>query len=350
MDMVRAGRSASGFLVLRLALAAFVLAWLFTPLGLRGAVPIWLPFLIALGLELHFFLGGRGSRQPAHRADRLPQTVDRERFGYGGDADELLLVRDQERDLWIPYSRAERDDLDALIADAVEDADAEEDDDAEADNVEEVDVAEGDYADEEPPLRRRRPVGQLAAGLAVIAVLAAVVWIAGGRGWAGLDAETRAEAGRLFSSEAARIAGRPVTIRCDEAGDYVGAVQHADGVAVVGGSLAYLTPERCYDLYRLAFRDEVTSGRTARALAVLAHEAWHLHGIRDEGVTECYALQSAVEIGVRLGLSEPTARQMMRQQLAENALRARRSPEYLVPPECRAGGELDLDPSSSRFP
>ena len=50
-----------------------------------------------------------------------------------------------------------------------------------------------------------------------------------------------------------------MTIRCDEAGDYVGAVQHADGVAVVGGDLAYLTLERCIDLYRLAFKDEVRS-------------------------------------------------------------------------------------------
>jgi hypothetical protein len=85
-------------------------------------------------------------------------------------------------------------------------------------------------------------------------------------------------------------------------------------------------------------------------LAVLAHEAWHLRGVRDEGATECYALQSGVELGQRLGLSEDTARQMMRQQLVENAGRGRSSPEYLVPPGCRDGGSLDLDPSSTRFP
>ena len=64
-------------------------------------------------------------------------------------------------------------------------------------------------------------------------------------GWNGLDSSTRAEATARFSEEASHVAGKPVTIRCDEAGDYVGAVQHADGVAVVGGDLAYLTPERC---------------------------------------------------------------------------------------------------------
>ncbi len=53
--------------------------------------------------------------------------------------------------------------------------------------------------------------------------------------------------------------------------------------------LAYLTPERCLALYRLAFKGEVKSSQTARAIAVLAHEAWHLLGVRDEGpsATRC---------------------------------------------------------------
>jgi hypothetical protein len=72
--------------------------------------------------------------------------------------------------------------------------------------------------------------------------------------------------------------------------------------------------------------------------------------VRDEGTTECYALQSGVEIGQRLGLSEERARQLMRQQLVENSLRSRASPEYLVPADCRDGGRLDLDPDDSRFP
>jgi hypothetical protein len=72
-------------------------------------------------------------------------------------------------------------------------------------------------------------------------------------------------------------------------------------------------------------------------------------GWRDEGTTECYALQAGVEIGQRLGLSEDTARQMMRQQLVENALRSRARPAYLVPPDCRDGGRLDLKPDVARF-
>ena len=40
----------------------------------------------------------------------------------------------------------------------------------------------------------------------------------------------------------------------------------------------------------------------------------------------------------------------MKQQLTENALRRRGNLEYLVPPECRNGDRLDLDPESDQFP
>ena len=86
------------------------------------------------------------------------------------------------------------------------------------------------------------------------------------------------------------------------------------------------------------------------AVDVITHESWHLRGSRDEGTTECFALQSAVDLGRRLGLSANTARQMMGQQLTENLLHARGSADYLVPRDCKDGGPLDLDPDSSRFP
>ena len=281
-------------LLLRVGLAAFVLAWTFDVFGVRATVPIWLPFLIALGLELQLFLGAlRAAPAESRAVGRLPQPVDLERYGYRDEEDDELVYG--------------------------------------------------------PP--RRRPFTRLLAGVGVIAALAGVAWLSVDRGgWEGLNSDTRAAATVRFSAEGSRIVGRPVEIRCDEGGDYVGAVQHADGVAAIGGDLAYLTPERCYDLYRLAFEGDVSFSQTARALAVLAHEAWHLRGERNEGVTECYALQSGVALGRRLGLRAETARQMMRQQLAENQLRARGSVEYLVPPECRDGGPLDLDPTSSEFP
>ena len=312
-----------------------MLAWIFGPYELRTAVPIWFVFLIALGLELHFFAGAL-RRTPAPRPDRRPQTVDRERYGYVEETDDLLLVREGEEELWIPYSGESDEEVEALIAEVRE---------RPGEETTATAVASSERRRVWPPVRR------LLTGLGVIGVLALTLWFVDSRtGWDALDGDTRAEAVARFSDEASRIAAKPVTIRCDESRDYVGLVQHADGVAAVGGDRAYLTPERCLDLYRLAFEGEVTSSQTARALAVLAHEAWHLRGVRDEGTTECYALQSGVEIGQRLGLSDGTARQMMRQQLVENALRSRGAFEYLVPPDCRDGGRLDLEPDDARFP
>jgi hypothetical protein len=280
---------------LRVALVVFVLAWIFGPYELRSAVPVWVAFALALGLEINFFLGALG-RPPAPRPDRGPQLVDRERYGYLGGLDGEDEDFEEDESLWAPVSR-------------------------------------------------------FLVGLGVIAALALVFWFVESRtGWDSLSVETRAEAQDRFSAEASRIAGKPVRIRCDESGAFVGTVQHADGVATVGGELAYLTPERCQDLYRLAFDGDVRSSQTARAIAVLAHEAWHLRGISDEGTTECYALQSGVGLGERLGLSEDTARRMMQQQLVENAGRTGAGTEYVVSPDCRNGGTLDLDPESDRFP
>jgi hypothetical protein len=283
---------------LRVALAVFVVAWILGVHDLRSTIPVWVAFVIALGLEVNFFLGAL-TRPPSPRPDRGPQPVDRERYGYLGwpeDDDE------EDEEVWEEESRW-------------------------------------------PALRR------FLWGVGIIAALALTFWFVDSRtGWDSLSTETRAEAQERFSAEASRIAEKPVRIRCDESGEYVGAVQHADGVAQVGGDLAYLTPERCLDLYRLAFEGDVTSSQTARAIAVLAHEAWHLRGEGDEGTTECYALQSGVELGRRLGLGEEDARRLMAQQLTENSGRGIATAEYRVLPECRDGGRLDLDPASSRFP
>ena len=320
---------------LRIALVLFVLAWIFGPYELRTAVPVWIVFAIALGLELQF-LAGALRDTPAPRPDRKPQAVDRERFGYVDETDDLLLVREGDEELWIPYAGESPDEAEALIAE-VRERPVEEDMEVPAALLERRDVW--------PPIRR------FLTGLAVIASLVLTIWIVESRtGWDSIDGDTRVEAVARFSAEASTIAEKPVTILCDESRDYVGLVQHADGVAAVGGDRAYLTPERCLDLYRLAFKSEVTSSQTARAVAVLAHEAWHLRGVSDEGTTECYALQSGVEVGQRLGLSEETARQMMRQQLVENALRGAATSEYLVPPDCRDGDRLDLHPDDARFP
>ena len=105
--------------LLRIGLVVFVLAWLFAPYEFQSAIPIWLPFLIALGLEVHFFVSAL-REPPTQRPDRGPQSADRERYGYGDDAEELLLVRDEDEELWIPYSGERGEELEALVDEARE--------------------------------------------------------------------------------------------------------------------------------------------------------------------------------------------------------------------------------------
>lgn len=282
----------SASLVVRIVLVAFVLAWILGPPELRETVPLLLVFAIAVGLEVQFLIGAlRGG--PRRVPDRSPQQIDRERYGF---------------------------------------------------DLEETD-------DEEIVPVYRSPYRGFALGLAVFAALAAVAWIVDSRsGWRSLDGDAKLAAVERFSGEASRIAGKPVSVGCDEARDYVGYVQHADGIAIVGGDRAYITPEICFALYRLSVEGDERGSQTARAIAVLAHEAWHLRGESDEATTECYALQSGVELGRRLGLDQGAARRLMAQQLTENMLRGAGSLEYRVSDECRDGGRLDLDPESRAFP
>ena len=76
------------------------------------------------------------------------------------------------------------------------------------------------------------------------------------RTWAGLPAESRARAEERFTAEAARIAKRPVTVRCDDGYQYTGIGSDALGVAFIGRGLAYLDPAICRDLYDLVFDGE----------------------------------------------------------------------------------------------
>lgn len=287
---------------MRVALVGFVLVWILGPVELRTAVPVVVVFLIALGLEVHFLVGALRGR-PSWSPDRTPQQIDRDRYGFEVQDDAELFDEAEDVQHW------------------------------------------------SAPTGRARPLRNFAVGLAIIGVLVVATLIVDrNTGWRSLSGEHKAQAVARFSLEASRIAEKPVEVRCDEARDYVGAVQHADGVATVGGELAIVTPEVCFDLYRLAFADQIVGSRTGRAVAVLAHEAWHLHGEADESVTECYALQSGVDLGRRLGLGDGRARQLMRQQLVENELRGIDSLGYRVGPECRDGGAFDLDPVRTTFP
>ena len=287
----------------RLLLVVVVVAWFFSPPAWRYAVPLWLPFVLALGLELEFLAGGllRPARGPVEH-DRGPQRADLERFGWAGEQ-----PAEDDPTFWTS-----------------------------------------------PPVPRRRapPLRRVGASLVVVAFVALAAWgISIRRGWSALEHGTQTRIEHSLSAQAERIAGHPVRVRCDTKGTHVGAVQETDGIAEVGGRDAWLTPSICFRLYKLIdHKDTQAFSPTGRAIAVLAHEAWHLHGVSDEGVTNCYAFQSGVGVGVRLGLSRERARALMREQLATNGSDSSGDSRYVVPAGCSNGGRYDLDRSSSQFP
>lgn len=287
---------------LRLLLLALLVGWFVSPPGWRYAVPLWLPFAIAAVLELEFAVSGfvRGAHGQPQTRGRAPQAGDLRRFGWEGEPPE-----EDDPAFW-----------------------------------------------SSGPVRvpRSSPARRAVVPLLVLAAAGLVVWgVSVRRGWTSLPAGTQARVQHILSREAARIAGHSATVRCDTEGRHVGAIQDADGLAEVGGDDAWVTPGICFSLYRVIEGHTAHVGRgTGRAIAVLAHEAWHLRGVPDEGVANCYAFQSGVTVGTRLGLPPATARGLMRQQLADNADVG--DARYVVPAGCRDGGRFDLHPSSHRFP
>lgn len=286
-------------LVVRLAAVGFVLAWLFVD-ALQNWVPFWLPFAVLVGTELEFVLRGRTEpRSPARR--RTPPGPEDADLGFGE------LVEDEEGVHWVP-----------------------------------------------PPPRPGPPPSRWA--LRAIGVLAVVVlFLLAARTdraatWQAVSAQERASLVARFTSEAALIAHRPVTLRCDEQYDFTGAGSDTLGIAFPQAGIAYLDPSICR-----ALRDLVANGaageRQGEALVVLAHEAIHLGGERREGVTECLALQAAVPLGVRFGLGESKARSLIDRQYDERlAERSVIRAAYALPLTCRDGGALDRSPGDGHFP
>jgi hypothetical protein len=90
--------------------------------------------------------------------------------------------------------------------------------------------------------------------------------------------------------------------------------------------------------------------KIAMALAVVAHESYHILGYSNEAQVECYGMQSIWFVAAKLGapiaeaqaLASLYARQMYPRRRTE-------SPQYWSP-ECRDGGRYDLRRSLPRWP
>jgi len=161
---------------------------------------------------------------------------------------------------------------------------------------------------------------------------------------------------------ARRISGRPdVTVRCAPTG-----VPGVLGtVAFYGDSPAaetVLAPQICATLTRFREAPDRPSLACTRlgggacpqdvlelawAVSALAHESYHLSGVRDEGVTTCYGLQATGTVAASLGAS-PAYAQTLEDYVFWN-VRPPVDGGYFSP-ECRDGGQLDLRPSDPRWP
>ncbi|HEY0414911.1 MAG TPA: hypothetical protein VGC78_00880 [Gaiellaceae bacterium] len=281
----------------RVLLLGFALAYLASP-RLQLWISPWPPFLAAALVEAQFFVASmRGPRGRVRPSDAGPQPRDLEELGWPSD--------------------------------------------------------DGDDLAPPPPARGRprRGWSRLLQALAVVVVLGAALLLDRRNDhWRHLPGSTRSATASMLGREASRIAGHRATVVCDTAGHHVGSIQDADGLAEVGGRRAWLTPSICYQLYRVEHTKRAHGIASGRAIAVLAHEAWHLRGEASEGRANCFAYQSGVGVGEHLGLAATTARELMRVQLAENPSAFADAPAYVVPRGCRRGGSLDLHLDGRFFP
>ena len=161
--------------------------------------------------------------------------------------------------------------------------------------------------------------------------------------------EKRAEE-RKLAAIAADIAHRKVSVHCqgrvgelvDIDGEYGSVSFSADGP----GARAGLDRAICTSLIRLRQGKPVSVDDGSLAVEALAHESYHLAGVRDEAATQCYALQAMRFVASQLGVSAEAAESYVAAAVA----RYPRLPDAYRSFDCREGGTLDLHPESGVFP
>ena len=193
----------------------------------------------------------------------------------------------------------------------------------------------------------------------LIAVVLAIVGVLAALGFARHEERIR-EQDRL-ADIASDLAGRKVGVRCPnflaslvDSGGETGHVQF--DAAGRPADHTDLSPQTCKALRRLdrvdfsclergdCGYDEFKAGWAAHTLA---HESFHLRGYRDEGVTECYALQNTAFVAERLGVPAEQA-ERLQAWLYERGYP--NEPEEYRSSKCYDGGPLDLRPQHTAFP
>jgi hypothetical protein len=127
---------------------------------------------------------------------------------------------------------------------------------------------------------------------------------------------------------------------CDRLEDFAGNGHH--------GELDCLTEIDWSDSVPLPLESDCyrRSSETVYALLVLAHEAYHTAGVRDEAIANCFAIQAIAWAASALGAHVEEAERVA---LAMSALGPYQRGPYATA-SCRPGSELDLHPETLAFP
>jgi hypothetical protein len=168
---------------------------------------------------------------------------------------------------------------------------------------------------------------------------------------------------RIAEAVAARLTGHQASVRCGPIGSSNSRVL---GVTPLLNQRSFdyflMRPEQCtylawfrqaptrWDPRSCAAEDCAYVPKIAMALAVVAHESYHVLGYSIEAQVECYGMQSIWFVANKLGAPVAEA-QALASLYATRMYPSRRTqtPEYWSA-ECRNGGKYDLRPALNRWP
>jgi hypothetical protein len=164
--------------------------------------------------------------------------------------------------------------------------------------------------------------------------------------------EYRAQAAEArYGAIASELAKREVGVRCQglfghlvDIGQELGTVQFdAEGDPA---DKTDLKRDACTWLREFE-KDQKINQRSAMAVHVVAHEAFHLRGWTDEAVTECYGVQHTAFVARRLGASADKAQALAR--IYWEFVYPDLPDEYRTD-DCGNGKRLDLNKDSDIWP
>lgn len=158
---------------------------------------------------------------------------------------------------------------------------------------------------------------------------------------------------QTFSAVASRLAERPVRIECQRFGGALLDVTNELGYVEFDASGNPRETGRLERSTCTHVRDYLHGDHSSPdldqviAVQVLAHESYHLAGIRSEPETECRAMQRLDEVAAWLGATPEQARALADRYWTEVYPRMRS--DYRTG-DCEDGGLLDLTPDDTSWP